>query len=104
MAIQPMKQVIKASFYADKFEGRFMSGGGRFSQKRMSAASLQFPLGTVIRITSLKTGTSILLTVTDRGPWGKKFKLDLSKAAFKALGLKEAAGWGWVTVERLNDE
>jgi rare lipoprotein A (peptidoglycan hydrolase) len=44
----------------------------------------------------------VVLTVADRGPWHTRFGLDLSKAAFRALGLHTHSGWGWVTVEKVN--
>lgn len=100
----PSEVQVKASFYADGFEGRPMAGGGRFRQSIPSCASLQYPLGTQLRLTSVKTGRSVILTVTDRGPWTKLYQLDLSKAAFTALGLDLRAGWGWVTVQVQNHE
>jgi rare lipoprotein A len=93
---------VRASFYADKFEGRLMSNGHRYHAKVLSAASLQFPVGTKVVVTNVRNKQSITLTITDRGPWHTRFKLDLSKAAFDALGLVERRGWGWVTVERFN--
>lgn len=79
-----------------------MAGGGLFHQKVISCASLQYPLGTILKLTSLKTSRSVIVTVTDRGPWTKRYQLDLSKAAFTALGLELRAGWGWVTVQVVN--
>lgn len=76
-----------------------MANGQRFHQKLYLAASLDFPLGTVVRVTEPRTGRSVLVTIADRGPWGTRFKLDLSKAAFQALGLKLSEGWGWVTLK-----
>lgn len=96
--------MAKASFYADAFENRPMAGGGHFHQKAVSAASLQYPLGTKLILTSLKTSQSVTVVVTDRGPWTKRYQLDLSKAAFKALGLDLRAGWGWVTVQVVSPE
>lgn len=78
-----------------------MANHARFSQSRITAASLQYPLGTIVKVVSLTTGKGILVTITDRGPWCKKFSLDLSKAAYKELGLAPAAGWGWVIVSVL---
>jgi rare lipoprotein A len=100
---QPIN-AVRASYYADGFEGRPMSGGGKFHQDVPRAASLLFPLGTMVRVRSIKTGKEIVVKITDRGPWGKKFSLDLSKAAFQALGLDLRAGCGWVTVERVKDD
>lgn len=95
---------VKASFYADAFENRHMAGGGLFHQTAISCASLQYPLGTTLKLTSLKTSLSVTVVVTDRGPWTKRYQLDLSKAAFKALGLDQKAGWGWVTVQVVSPE
>lgn len=91
---------IRASFYAPKFEGRLMANGHRFHGARLSAASRTFPLGTVVRVTNTHTGKSIVVTITDRGPWVLKFGIDLSQEAFRELGLSRRAGWGWVTVNR----
>ncbi len=78
-----------------------MSNGKRFHQNRKTAASIQFPLGSIVRIRSVKTGRTITVEITDRGPWNKKFGLDLSKASFTALGLNLTDGWGWVTIEKV---
>lgn len=75
-----------------------MAGGGKFHQSVPTAASLQFPLGTMVRIHSISTGREIIVRVTDRGPWTKRFGLDLSKAAFQQLGVKQEAGWTWVII------
>lgn len=77
-----------------------MSNGEQFHQSIVTAASLRFPLGTMVRVRSIRTGKEIVVKITDRGPWGKRYSLDLSKAAFRALGLSPRSGWGWVTVEK----
>jgi rare lipoprotein A len=97
VAVRPTV-LARASFYANKFENRPMAGGGRFHQSVPTAASLRFPLGTLVRVHSISTGRDIVVRVTDRGPWTKRFGLDLSRAAFTQLGLKQEAGWGWVLV------
>jgi rare lipoprotein A len=80
-----------------------MADGGIFHQYRITAASRQYPLGSILRVESVQTGKSILVTVTDRGPWCKKFSLDLSKAAFREIGLNPRAGWGIVSIERFTE-
>lgn len=95
---------IRASFYADKFEGRSMAGGGKFHQSKLTAASRDFPLGTTLRVSCLETGKTVTVRVTDRGPWGRRYKLDLSKAAFEALGLNLNSGWTWVTVAKASPD
>lgn len=93
---------IRASFYAKHFEGRRMANGKIYHADVISAASLKYPLGTSIRVTNVRTGKSIVITVTDRGPWHTRFSLDLSPAAFHALGFNTKAGWGWVTVQKVD--
>jgi rare lipoprotein A len=96
-AIERKIVFVRASFYADKFEGRKMANGSRFHQSVVTAASLQFPLGTTVRVHSISTGQDLVVRITDRGPW-TKHGLDLSKAAFDQLGLKRSSGWGWVVI------
>lgn len=87
----------KATFYAPKFDGRKMANGAIFYSYDMVAASNQYPLGTVLKITNILNGRSIKVTVQDRT--AKRFHgLDLSLAAFRALGIKEKRGWALVMI------
>jgi len=95
-------QRVRASFYAEKFEGRRMANGERFHEDVMTAASRAFPLGTILHVTNVATGDSVDVEVTDRGPWDKRYGLDLSRSAFLALGFKSRQGWGWVTVKKVS--
>jgi rare lipoprotein A (peptidoglycan hydrolase) len=50
------------------------------------AASWDFPIGTKLKVTSLKTGKSVIVTILDRGPAKRLHrKLDLSKSAFQKI-------------------
>lgn len=51
----------------------------------MTAAHLTLPLGSIVRVTNLKTGHSAVVRITDRGPFVEGRILDLSFAAAKAL-------------------
>ncbi len=51
----------------------------------MTAAHLTLPLGSIVRVTNLKTRHSTLLRITDRGPFVEGRIIDLSLAAAKAL-------------------
>lgn len=90
-------QRVRASYYAKSFEGKLMANGQVYHRNVISAASLTYPLGTQLLVKNEKTGKQVLIYVTDRGPWGKKFGIDLSEAAFTALGLDKNIGYGWVT-------
>ena len=53
----------------------------------ISAAHRELPLGTIIRVTHLSNGKSIVLKVNDRGPFVKGRILDLSLGAAKKLDM-----------------
>jgi rare lipoprotein A len=72
------------AFYSES--GRVASGG-RFDPNSMTAAHRTLPFGTKVRVTDPKTGRSVIVTVNDRGPFGKGRVIDLSLAAARALGM-----------------
>lgn len=79
-------QTGKASFYADKFEGRMTASGELFSQSELTAAHKTLPFGTNLKVTNLANNTSVVVIVNDRGPFVAGRIIDLSKAAAKILG------------------
>ena len=56
----------------------------------MTAASLTLPLGSIVRVTNVKTGDATLVRINDRGPFVEGRILDLSMAAAKKIGLWRA--------------
>ncbi|MDB4986394.1 MAG: Rare lipoprotein precursor [Myxococcaceae bacterium] len=80
----------EASYYADFFDGRKTASGDRYDPNKMTAANRTLPLGTRVRIRRVDTGASVVVTVNDRGPFGKRRRIfDLSKAAAKKLHMLE---------------
>jgi len=79
-----------ASYYSNSLDGTLTANGERYHKKRMTAAHLTLPLGTIIEVTSRATGKRVRLRVNDRGPYVKKFCIDLSRAAARALGVDVA--------------
>ena len=79
-----------ASYYSSFFDGRKTANGEIFRNRRYSAAHLTLPLGTWVEVRSRATGRTLRLRINDRGPYVKKFALDLSQAAAKALGVDVA--------------
>lgn len=51
----------------------------------MTAAHRTLPLGSIVRVTNVKTGAVAVVRITDRGPFIEGRILDLSLAAAKAL-------------------
>ncbi|HEU5055101.1 MAG TPA: septal ring lytic transglycosylase RlpA family protein [Kofleriaceae bacterium] len=92
----------RATYYGDKFHGRKTASGERFSQHKMTAAHRSLPFGTMVRVTNLSNGKSVVVRINDRGPWGRDRRriIDLSKRAARALDFMRA-GWTRVKVEVL---
>lgn len=84
-----------ASFYGNESGSRTASGQ-RFNQNAMTAAHRSLPFGTKLRVTH--GGSSVIVTVNDRGPFVRGRVLDLSTGAARAIGLT-GAGVGRVTAE-----
>lgn len=77
-----------ASYYADKFHGRKTASGVPYHKDSMMAAHRTLPFGTFIRVTSLKDSSrSVVLKVTDRGPYGHGRIVDVSRAAAEQLNM-----------------
>jgi rare lipoprotein A len=74
-----------ASWYGAPYHNRRGSNGEIYDMNAMTAAHLTLPLGSIVRVTNVKTGHSGLLRITDRGPFVEGRILDLSFAAAKAL-------------------
>jgi rare lipoprotein A (peptidoglycan hydrolase) len=79
-----------ASYYSTSLNGTLTANGERYWNKRLSAAHLTLPLGCWVEVRSVATGKKICLRVNDRGPYVKKFVIDLSQAAARAIGVDVA--------------
>lgn len=79
-----------ASYYSASLDGTLTATGEIFRNRRFTAAHLTLPLGTWVEVTSRATGKKIRVLVNDRGPYAKKFTIDLSHAAARALGVDVA--------------
>ncbi len=76
-----------ASYYADSFHGRKMANGQLYHRDSMTCAHLRYPLGTKLLVRNLVNGREVVVTVTDRGPYTRKFVIDLSRAAARQLDI-----------------
>jgi rare lipoprotein A len=74
-----------ASWYGAPYHNRRGSNGEIYDMHAMTAAHLTLPLGSIARITNVKTGSSAVVRITDRGPFVEGRIVDLSLAAAKAL-------------------
>jgi len=78
-----------ASWYGRDFHGKLTANGERYDMHALSAAHKTLPLPTLVRVTNLENGRSMVVRVNDRGPFVKSREIDLSYAAAKALGYDE---------------
>ena len=78
---------VTASWSGAEVGGRMTASGTRFDPRGLTAAHRTLPFGTKIRVTNPRTGASVLVTVTDRGPYCGRRELDLSKAAAREVGI-----------------
>src|SRR6185295_8815809 len=75
----------KASWYGAPYHNRRSSNGEIYDMHSLTAAHRTLPLGSIVRVTNVKTGHSAVVRITDRGPFVEGRILDLSLAAAKKV-------------------
>lgn len=90
----------RASFYGRSFHGRPTASGESFDMHAMTAAHRTLPFGSMVRVTNLANGRSVVVRINDRGPFHGNRVIDVSRAAATELGLI-APGSGEVDLELL---
>ncbi|NQW29130.1 MAG: septal ring lytic transglycosylase RlpA family protein [Ignavibacteria bacterium] len=76
-----------ASWYGPGFHGRRTASGSKYDMHAMTAAHKTLPFGTLLKVVNPLNGKTIIVEVTDRGPFIRKRVVDLSYAAAKELGV-----------------
>ncbi len=99
-SVQPYKVRGIASWYGKKFHGQKTSIGEPYNMFAMTAAHPTLALPSYVRVTSQQTGKSVIVRVTDRGPFHADRVIDLSYTAAYKLGLING-GSGQVEVEAI---
>lgn len=97
------KEIGLASWYGDDFHNKKTANGEIFNMNDMTAAHKTLPLPSIVRVTNLENGRSVIVRVNDRGPFVDDRLIDLSKKAADALGFKNK-GLISVRVELLKKE
>ena len=100
---KPYKTKAHASYYGDRFNGRRTASGIVFNMNKLTAAHKKLPFGTIVRVTNEKNGKSVIVQITDRGPYVKGREIDLSKKAFFSISSTSGAGYINATLEVLQD-
>ena len=79
-----------ASVYSTKHSTKTASGT-RMTDYALTAAHRTLPFGTKVRVTHSKSGKSVIVTITDRGPSVRGRIIDLTPAAARLLGISGLA-------------
>lgn len=93
------KKNAHASYYHDKFNGRRTASGTKFDNNKYTAAHRKFAFGTMLKVTNENNGKSVIVKVTDRGPFSKGREIDLSRRAFMEIAANKNTGVLKVTIE-----
>jgi rare lipoprotein A len=93
------KKNVHASYYAQRFEGSRTASGARFNNTKYTAAHKKLPFGTKVRVTNEANGKSVIVEITDRGPFSKVREIDLSKKAFMDIVDNKFSGSVTVKIE-----
>jgi rare lipoprotein A len=83
----PPAGIVKASWYGPGLRGRKTASGERFDPNQMTAASKTLPIGSVVHVTNVENGRSVIVRINDRGPYVRGRSLDLSHGAARKIGL-----------------
>jgi len=83
-------QVGTASWYGGNFHGRKTASGEVFDMYQLTAAHRHLPMGTLVRVTNLHNGKTVVVRINDRGPLLPSRIIDLSYNAARILGMKGA--------------
>ena len=78
-------QMGKASWYGAPFHNRKAANGETYDMNALTAAHLTLPLNSIVRVTNVKSGQSVTVRITDRGPFVEDRIVDLSAAAAKSI-------------------
>lgn len=79
-----------ATWYGAALHGNLTASGERFDMNALTAAHKTLPFGTMVRVTNLNNKTSIVVKITDRGPFAPGRIIDLSQAAAEKIDMLSA--------------
>ncbi|HAE08841.1 MAG TPA: septal ring lytic transglycosylase RlpA family protein, partial [Alphaproteobacteria bacterium] len=77
------------SWYGDEFAGRLTANGEIFDPNKVTAAHKTLPMPSVVRVTNLDNGKSLVVRINDRGPFVSGRIIDLSREAARLIGYRD---------------
>jgi rare lipoprotein A len=92
-----------ASVYSPKFQSKFTANGESFSHSEFTASHRKLPFGTMVKVTRTDNGRSIVVRITDRGPFVNGYVTNLSQAAALKIGMLGENSEARVKMEIVNE-
>jgi rare lipoprotein A len=77
-----------ASWYGEDFHGRRTANGETYDMNALTAAHTTLPMPTIVRVTNLDNGRSVVVRINDRGPFAEGRIIDMSRAGARELGFE----------------
>ena len=76
-------------YYNDKFQGHVLASGEKYDKEALTAAHKTLPFGTMVKVTNLGNGKSVVVRVNDRGPHGgsKAKIIEITSRAAKEIDM-----------------
>lgn len=96
-------EVGEASWYGEDFHAKKTANGENYDMNTLTAAHRTLPLPSIVKVTNLENGRSLVLRINDRGPYAKNRIIDISKRGAQLLGF-QTKGTAKVRVEILEKE
>jgi rare lipoprotein A len=90
----------RAAWYGGRYIGRRTSSGVPLDQIHATAAHRTLPLNSLVRVTNLSNGRSVIVRINDRGPVSEQLLIDMSPRAADELAMR-TAGIVPVSVEQV---
>jgi rare lipoprotein A len=94
------REIGKAAWY--NHVGSLTSSGERLDTVTPTAAHRTLPLYSYARVTHLDSRRSVVVRINDRGPWTRRFVIDLSPRAADELNMRRA-GVAAVSIEPVTE-
>lgn len=92
-----------ASWYGKDFHAKKTANGEKYDMNTLTAAHRTLPLPSIVKVTNLENGRSLIVRVNDRGPYAKNRIIDISKRGAALLGY-QTQGTAKVRVEIMEKE
>lgn len=96
-------EVGTASWYGKDFHAKATANGEKYDMNTLTAAHRTLPMPSIVKVTNLENGRSVILRVNDRGPYAKNRIIDISSRGADILDFKKQ-GTAKVKVEVLAKE